>query len=302
MNTSFSPALLGTLSMMACAFLWSVAGLFIKILDWNPFLIAGMRSLIAFLFLFAIARSVRLTWSWPLVGTALANAATMLLFISANKTTTAANAILLQYLAPVFTAILGVFILKEHVRREQVIALLLTPVGMALLFFDRLSTGQLLGNMLALTSAVTFALMFIFTRMQKEGNPLQSLMASHAITAIIALSVAVFLPVPRITPAAVGSIVVLGVLQIGLATLFFSYGIKRVSAVTANLIALIEPVFNPVWVFLLLREVPSAQSLLGGFLIIGSVAAASVITGWRMDRGASKRGRRESNLETFEIN
>lgn len=287
--------------MMACAFLWSVAGLFIKILDWNPFLIAGMRSLIAFLFLFAIVRSVRLTWSWPLVGTALANAATMLLFIAANKTTTAANAILLQYLAPVFTAILGVLILKERVRREQVIALLLTPVGMALLFFDRLSAGQLLGNVLALISACTFALMFIFTRMQKEGNPLQSLMASHAITALIALSVAVFLPVPRFTPAALGSILVLGVLQIGLATLFFAYGIKRVSAVTANLIALIEPVFNPVWVFLLLREVPSVQSLLGGFLIIGSVAAASVITGWRMDRGATKRGRREANLETLEV-
>jgi len=267
--------------MMACAFLWSVAGLFIKILEWNPFLIAGMRSLIAFFFLLMIVRTVRLAWSWPLVGAALANAATMLLFVAANKTTTAANAIILQYLAPAFTAILGVIILKENIRREQLIALMLTPVGMALLFLDRLSAGQMFGNLLALTSACTFSLMFILTRMQKEGNPLQSFMASHAITALIALTIAAFLPIPRFTPEAVGSILILGVFQIGLAAVFFSYGIKRVSAVTANLIALIEPVFNPVWVFLLLREAPSAQAILGGSIIIGSVTAASLISGWR---------------------
>ena len=270
--------------MMACAFLWSVAGLFIKILDWNPFLIAGLRSLIAFFFLLAIIRTVRLTWSWPLLGAALANAATMLLFVAANKTTTAANAILLQYLAPVFTAVLSVVILKEHIRREQIFALILTPVGMILLFIDRLSTGQLFGNLLALTSAFTFALMFIFTRMQKEGDPLQSLMAAHAVTAVIALSVALFLPFPEFSARSLESILVLGVLQIGLASVFFSYGIKRISAVSANLITLIEPVFNPVWVFLVLGEAPSTKAVLGGTVIIGSVTAASLISGWRTSR------------------
>lgn len=270
--------------MMACAFLWSIAGLFIKILDWNPFLIAGTRSLIAFLFLLTLVRTVRITWSWPLVGATFSLAITMLLFVVANKTTTAANAILLQYLAPVFTAILSVVVLKEHIRREQLLALVLTPVGMILLFMDRLSTGQLLGNCLALTSAFTFALMFIFTRMQKEANPLQSLMAAHAVTAAIALPVAAFLPVPHITVAAIGSILVLGVVQIGLASLFFSYGIKRVSAVSANLIALIEPVFNPVWVFMVLGEAPTAKALVGGAVIIGSVTAASLVSSWRTSR------------------
>ena len=176
--------------------------------------------------------------------------------------------------------------MKEHVRREQFVALLLTPAGMALLFLDRLSAGQLLGNLLALSSAGTFALMFIFTRMQKEGNPLQSLMASHAVTAAIALGVAAFLPLPRVTPAAVGSILVLGVLQTGLATVFFCYGIRRVSAVSANLTALIEPVCNPVWVFLLLGEAPSLQAILGGALIIGSVTVACLMGSRRMDRYA----------------
>jgi drug/metabolite transporter (DMT)-like permease len=276
--------MLGTLAMMACAFLWSVAGLFIKILDWNPFLIAGMRSLIAFFFLLGLIRTVRLTWSWPLLWAALANAATMLLFVAANKTTTAANAILLQYLAPVFTAILSVVILKENLRREQLLALILAPIGMLLLFMDRLSAGQLFGNLLALLSAVTFSLMFIFTRMQKKGNPLQSLMAAHAVTAVIALSVALFLPLPRFTATSLGSILVLGVLQIGLASVFFSYGIKRVTAVSANLIALIEPVFNPVWVYLVLGEAPTMRTLLGGTVIIGSVTVATLVSGWRTSR------------------
>lgn len=284
MPSRYSPALTGALAMTTCAFLWSLAGLFIKVLDWNPFLIAGMRSLIAFFFLLAFVGTLRLTWSWPLVGAALANAATMLLFVSANKTTTAANAILLQYLAPVFTAIFSVLFLKERLHREQILALLLTIGGMLILFLDQLSSGQMFGNLLALTSALTFSLMFIFTRMQKQGNPLQSFMASHAVAAVVALGVAFFLPLPVVTARAVGSILVLGIVQIGLAALFFSYGIKRVSAVTANLLAVIEPVFNPVWVFLVLGEAPTARTLLGGSLIVGSVTMASLASARRAPR------------------
>ncbi|NJD90038.1 MAG: EamA/RhaT family transporter [Geobacter sp.] len=281
MKTASSPAVAGTLAMMACAFLWSTAGLFIKVLDWNPFLIAGMRSLIAFCFLLAVIRTIRLAWSWPLVLAALANTATMLLFVAANKTTTAANAILLQYLSPVFTAILGLLFLKERLRREQLIVLCVAPVGMYLIFMDRLSPGQLLGNVLALISALTFALMFIFTRQQKESDPLQSLLAAHALTALIALTIAACLPLPVITPVAMASITALGVVQIGLASIFFAYGIKRITAVSANLIALIEPVFNPVWVFLVLGEAPTMKTLLGGAIIIGSVCVASFLSGAR---------------------
>ncbi|MBJ6751846.1 DMT family transporter [Geomonas anaerohicana] len=286
METRFSPALSGALAMVVCGFLWSLAGLFIKVLNWNPFLIAGLRSLIAFLFLLALVGTVRLQWSKALFGAALANAATMLLFVAANKSTTAANAILLQYLAPVFTAAFSVLFLKERLYREQVLALLMTIVGMVVLFLDRLSPGQLAGNLMALTSAFTFSLMFIFTRMQKDGDPLHSFMASHAVAAVVALGAAAFLPLPVFTGTALASILALGVVQIGLASLFFSYGIKRVSAVTANLIAVIEPVFNPVWVFLVLGETPSANTIAGGALILGSVTAASLISARRIPKYA----------------
>jgi drug/metabolite transporter (DMT)-like permease len=94
MLSRLSPALAGALAMMVCAFLWSTAGLFIKLIDWNPFWIAGVRSLIAGAFLLAVVRTVRLNWSWPLVAAAVANAVCMILFVLANKLTTSANAIL----------------------------------------------------------------------------------------------------------------------------------------------------------------------------------------------------------------
>jgi len=196
----FSPALAGALAMVVCAFLWSTAGLFIKLIDWNPLWIAGIRSLIAGVFLLAIVRTVRLRWSWPLVAAAVANALCMILFVLANKLTTSANAILIQYWAPVATAILGVLVLKERLHTEQLAALVGTIGGLLLLFADKLSPGALWGNLAALASGLAFSLMFLFTRMQKDGDPLQSLMLSHFICAVAALGLAAFTPLPSFSP------------------------------------------------------------------------------------------------------
>ncbi len=293
MQQSLSPAVKGALAIVACAFLWSTAGLFIKLIDWNPFWIAGIRSLIAGVFLLAIVRTVRLNWSWPLVGAAVAYAACMILFVLANKLTTSANAILIQYWAPVGTAILGVLVLKEKLRPEQLVALVATLAGLILLFAGKLAPGDVLGNLAALGSGLAFALMFLFTRMQKDGTPLQSLMLSHFLTAVVALSLAAFQEPPRFSATSLGAILALGVGQIGLAAVFFAYGIKRVSALTANLLAVIEPVFNPLWVFLLLGETPSGWTLAGGGLIVASVTAASVVAA---RRESWEKLRREKSL------
>lgn len=275
---------------MACAFCWSLAGLFIKLIDWNPFWIAGLRSLIAGVFLLAVVRTLRLNWSWPLVAGALANALCMVLFVLANKMTTSANAILIQYWAPVATAVLGYLVLKEKVHGEQLAALGATHVGLTLLFADKLGPGALWGNLAALASGLAFACVFLFTRMQKDGTPLQSLMLSHFVAAGVSLVVAVFLPLPTFNLGSVAAIVVLGVVQMGFAALLFSYGIKRISAVTASLLAVIEPVFNPVWVLFVLGETPSGWTLAGGALILVSVTAASVI-GARRSRPVPAPGR-----------
>jgi drug/metabolite transporter (DMT)-like permease len=274
----------GILAMAITAFLWSIAGLFIKVIDWNPFAIAAGRSIISSLVILAWLKRPHIHWSWPQVGAALANTATMLLFVSANKTTTAANAILLQYVGPVFTAVIGAWLLKERVHWEQWASFPFVGLGMVLLFSDTLGGGRLLGNVLALLSGLAFSFCFVFLRMQKDASPLESLLIAHWFTAAIGTVVALFLPCPVVTWKAAGAVAVLGLLQVGVAAILFSYAIRRITAVFANLIAVIEPVFNPVWVFLALGEAPGPSAIAGGAIIIAAVTGASVMSAKRARR------------------
>jgi drug/metabolite transporter (DMT)-like permease len=287
-----SEELLGALAMAACAVCWSLAGVFIKLIDWNPFAIAAGRSLVSLAFLLLVVRKPRFTFSWPQIGAAIANAATMLLFIYANKATTSANAILLQYGSPVYVAIAGSLILKEKPRAEHWGALVAVLAGMLLIFGGGLGGGSLGGNLAAVVAGVTFAFYIIFMRMQKEGSPIESVIIAHAMTALIATGFAFFLPAPVFTLKSVAALAGLGVIQIGLAALLFSYGIKRVSAIESSLIGVIEPLLNPLWVFLFVGEKPSGLALLGGGLIVLAVPLSAVISARReRSRGAGSAAR-----------
>jgi drug/metabolite transporter (DMT)-like permease len=277
----------GIFAMAATAFLWSIAGLFIKVIDWNPIAIAGMRSLIASIVVFIYLKHPKFHLSFPQIAAAIANAATMLLFVSANKTTTAANAILLQYFAPVLTVFIGAILLKERTRVEHFAALPLVAAGMIVMFLDELSSGKVFGNVLAIMSAITFSFYFVFMRMQKDGSPLESILLSHWLTAGICIIVSFFLPVPHVTTKSLAAILVLGIVQVGLSAILFSIAIKRVSAVQANLIAVIEPVFNPIWVFFAIGEAPGTNTLIGGGIIIFAVTMASIISARRTEEKES---------------
>ena len=271
----------GALLMAVTASLWSIAGLFIKMIHWNPFAIAGVRSFIASLVILAFLGKPKIHWSFPQVAAAVANAATMLLFVTANKTTTAANAILLQYMAPVFTAFIGAALLKERTRMEHWAAIFFVAVGMTIMFADKLDGGQIFGDAIALMSAVTFSFYFVFMRMQKEGSPLESNLLSQWIAAGVCLTASLFLPMPEFTQKSVAAIMVLGVVQIGISSILIAYAIKRISAVSANLIAVIEPVLNPVWVFLCLGEYPGMNTIIGGAVILFAVTGVSMISARR---------------------
>lgn len=274
--------------MAGCAFLWSLAGLFIKLIDWNPLAIASARSGIAALFLLAWIRRPRFTFSFAQVAAALASAATMLLFVVANKTTTSANAILLQYGAPVYVAIIGTFVLKERPRLEHWLAFVAVAAGMILFFLGGIGGGSLLGNLVAAASGVTFALYIVFMRLQKDGSPLESSLLAHVLVTVLAGSVALFLPAPAPSAKALFAIGGLGLLQIGLASVLLAYGIKRVTAVEGVLVAVIEPLFNPVWVFLATGERPGPNSLAGGAVIVAAVVVSSIVS-TRRDRIEAER-------------
>ncbi|MEJ5183867.1 MAG: DMT family transporter [Rectinemataceae bacterium] len=278
MATPSRSDLRGMLAMAGTAFCWSLGGLFIKLIDWHPFAIAGARSTVAALFILAVLRKPKITWSRDQLVAAFANALTMLLFVYANKHTSSANAILLQYGAPVYVALLSGIFLKERPLPEQILALFAVMGGMLLCFADSFSLGHLDGDIAAVLAGFTFAINLLFMRRQKEGSPLESFLMGHVITAICAGAISLFMPPVRLSLLSLGAVLALGVLQIGLAAVLFSYAIKRVTAIQSSLIAIIEPALNPVWVFLVLREAPTARAIAGGLIIVLAVSISSVIT------------------------
>jgi drug/metabolite transporter (DMT)-like permease len=184
-------------------------------------------------------------------------------------------------MAPVFTAFIGAALLKERTRMEHWASIFFVAVGMTIMFADKLGGGQLFGDAIALMSAVTFSLYLVFMRMQKEGSPLESNLMSQWIAAGVCLMVSLFLPMPQFTQKSVAAILVLGVVQIGISSILIAYAIKRISAVSANLIAVIEPVLNPVWVFLFLGEYPGMNTIIGGAVILFAVTGVSMISARR---------------------
>ncbi len=265
--------------MVGCALLWSTAGIFIKLIDWQPFAIAGIRSAIAAAFLFfVLKRKPRLNFSAVQIWSALAYAATMLLFVTANKLTTSANAILLQYGAPVYVAFLGAFFLKEYPKPEHWFALATVCGGMVLFFADSLGKGNFVGDLVAVGAGIAFAFNIVLLRKQKDARPLDSIFLGHIFTALISLVLSIGQTAPTFTAGSIFSILMLGIFQIGMAAVLFSYGIKRITALQSILTAIIEPLFNPFWVFIATGEVPGSRAVAGGVIIIAAVMASSFIS------------------------
>lgn len=249
--------------------------------------IAGARSLIAALFMLAVkylprkpqGASQKVYGKAPLrhfLGAAISYSVCMILFLIANKTTTSANAILLQYSGPIWAALLGWFLAKEKPRAEQWAAMGAVIIGMLIFFKDGIGGGSFFGDSMAVLSGIAFGAYSVFMRLQKEGNPADSMILSHLITVVLCFPF-VFIAAPVLTFSSAGAILFMGIFTIGMASICFSYGICYVSAVQALLLALIEPVLNPVWVLSATGEKPSASALIGGGIIVTAVAVSSLI-------------------------
>jgi drug/metabolite transporter (DMT)-like permease len=261
--------------LLVTALLWSSSGLLIKWVAWNPIAIAGVRSAIAALVLLVALRRPHLTWSSPQVGGAIAYAVTVILFVVANKLTTAANAILLQYTAPVYVALFGAWFLGERATRLDWITIFVVIGGMALFFFDELSSGGFWGNVCAIASGVTFACFILSMRKQKHDSPLETVLLGNILTALAGFPF-MFKAMP--SDSSWIGLVLLGVLQLGLSHVLYATAIKHVTALEAILIPVIEPILNPVWVFLLMGEMPGPWAFLGGFIVLVSVTIRCVLT------------------------
>ncbi len=260
--------------LVCTAVLWSTSGLLIKLVDWNPVAIAGIRSAVAALLMLVYVKRPHFTWSASQLGGAVAYAATVILFVIANKMTTSANVILLQYTAPIYVAIFGRLLLGEKTTRIDLIAIILVFLGMGLFFKDELSPGAFWGNVLAVLSGVTFALVAVLLRKQKEGYPLESVLLGNLLAAIVAIP---FMTGPY--PDAKGWLVLIfmGLVQLGLPYILYSIALKHVTAMEGILIPLIEPVLNPIWVLIFTGEKPGLWALLGGAVVLIAVTTRSIL-------------------------
>ena len=201
--------------MAAAALCWSLGGLLIKSVPWPPLAVAGGRGFIAAAFLAAFAPRFRFTWSAAQIGGAVAYAATTVLFVTANKLTTAANAILLQYTAPVWIALFGAWFLGERATRADWLTIALVFGGMGLFFCDDLRFAGIAGNLVALASGVAFAAMTLLLRKQKDTSAEESIFLGNLLAGVIGLPFmfrADSLPDAR----GWGALALLGMVQLGL--------------------------------------------------------------------------------------
>jgi drug/metabolite transporter (DMT)-like permease len=253
--------------MAAAALCWSLGGLLIKSVAWPPLAVAGGRGFIAAAFLAVFAPRFRFTWSAAQIGGAVAYAATTILFVTANKLTTAANAILLQYTAPVWIALLGAWFLGERATRVDWLTIAAVFSGMALFFCGDLQFAGFAGNLTALASGVAFAAMTLLLRKQKDTSAVESIFLGNLLAGAAGLP---FMLRSGLLPNA-GSWVALGLLgivQLGLSYLLYARAIRHVTAMEAVLIPVIEPILNPVWVLLALGERPGPLPLAGGVIVL----------------------------------
>ncbi len=283
--SQMTPHLKGIILLLAAALLWSLGGVLIKWVDWNPVAIAGMRSAIAIpAFLLFMRRKPVFSWSrWQVAG-ALAYAATVISLVVATKLTTAANAILLQYTAPIYVALLAPRLLNEPTQARDWLFIILALGGMCLFFLDQLTPAGMWGNLLALFSGGCFALLIMAFRAQKGSTPFESVILGNALAALLCLPF-MFGSGPSLQGWL--TLVALGTVQLALAYYCYSLGIRQVGALSAVIITTIEPIMNPLWVIWGVGEVPGPWALVGGVLILSAVTGRGVYVVRRYKRQAS---------------
>lgn len=260
----------GTLMMLAASVCFSLGGLLIKVIPWSPLTINGVRNLIAACVIGLYIRVTRhqMKMNFTVLVGAVCMAGVTTLFAIANKLTTAGNAIVLQYSSPVWIILLMYLFFKKKPGRLELVTIALVLGGILCFFFESLSTGKILGDVLALVSGLFYAGMFMLNQFEK-GDALSSMFFGQLLCGVTLspLLVRETAFAPRILAAAF----VLGAVQVGLAYIFFSIGTRLTDPVTASIINAVEPILNPILVAVFYGEMLGPLSMAGAAIVIGSI-------------------------------
>ena len=271
----------GELMMVACGVLWSMSGITMKYINWNPLLIVGGRGVFSALIIFISMKmsGYKLKVTKKSLGIAFLTFMNLVLFVSANKYTTAANAIVLQYTAPIFVLIVTAFILKRKLRSFEILTVFAALIGIVLFFMDQVSGNGMSGNIMAVASGFFMGIMYALTgEIKDDGERISGLVLGHTALAVICIPLGyIFTDHSEITLIPILLVVFLGVVQMGVPYSLYGRATALISGVEVSLISMIEPILNPIWVALIYGEIPGSHALIGAVLIIGAVAAYTII-------------------------
>jgi drug/metabolite transporter, DME family len=260
----------GRLAILLAALLWSLAGVFIKFLEIHPLTIVFYRSFFASLVFVPFLKSSEFRFNGPMLVSVISYTAAITAFVSANKLTTAANAIVLQYTAPVLVYLFSRLVLGEKISTPNALALAVSMVGVGLISVDNAGEPEMSGVMLALLSGVLFAIYMVNLQRLREFSAIYLTWVNNLVCALLILPFAkarLALSTDQLVIVAI-----MGGVQLGLPYFLFSKGLRTIPLQEAALIALIEPVLNPVWVALTVGEIPSFATLVGGAMILAALA------------------------------
>ena len=269
------------------ALMWSLAGFNIKMIEWSPYAIAAGRSLVAVILLAPmVLRKGFQKIDRYVIGGAICYAAFNYCFITSTTLTSSAIAIMMQYTAPIYVALLSWLFLRERVGWADILSVGFVFLGMIFFFLDSNSGGSLKGNIVSIFNGITFAGISIFLRLQKDGNPALSMYLGNVISAVAGLPIMWNAGMPDTISLL---FLLLAGLLVAVSYTLYAKASTGLSALETVLIPIIDPVMNPVWVFLFLDERPGALTIVGAAVILVSVTIR-VVSGLTPSSASRTRG------------
>lgn len=260
--------------MLICAALWSIAGIFIKLIPWNGFAISGMRSLIAGLtiLVYILLTGRKVIINRKIILSGIITACVYTCFVVSNKLTLAANAIVLQFTSPVFIVIMSALFFKQKVSKADVAVVVFTMLGMSLFFVDKMESGYLLGNIIAILSGLFMAAMFMSVGDLPGDEPFSAIFFGQMFTFLIGLPF-IITTRPQFSAMPVLCIFILGIFQLGISYILYVRASETCPPLACCLLGAVEPMLNPVWVAIFDGEMPGKYSLAGCIIVVISVTA-----------------------------
>jgi drug/metabolite transporter (DMT)-like permease len=266
---------IGTSYVFFSAVCFSLAGVLIKMISWSSLTINGVRNLLAFMIMAIYLKKIghKLVINRVVILGAICNLLMNLTFVIATKLTSAANAIVLQFTEPIFLILFLWIFWKHKPDRKAILACIFVFGGILCFFFDQLSLGGQIGNIIAILSGILYAMVFLMKKV-KDANLESSILISQFVSFII------FIPSyfreTDFAPRNFILIVILGIVQMGFGYVLLAKGLETVTPVSASLTSTIEPILNPIWVALFYGEVVTPIAIVGAAIVIISSTAYNI--------------------------